>query len=975
MTPLHPDIRQQRGGNFCTGLSDSAQGRGRRTETTTEHRYIELVGRERERALLADRLRTALDGTGQVVLVAGEPGAGKTRLAEEIAGEACRLGMRSCWGRVADDEGSPPYWPFRQVVRALREAGPEPAGDLALVAPELGVAPELTAPEQRFRVFEAAAGFLRAAAEPAGLLVVLDDIQWADPGSLRLLTHLAAGTTGARLVLLATYRDSETGGREPLRQALAALARESSVTRLRLPGLTEADVGTLLAGVTGHPVDGPTTAAVSRRTGGNPFFVTELARVLTESEVDLPDGVRDAVRGRLDRLADPTRRIVARAAVLGSAVEPPVLAAAADVPIVEVLAALDEAAAAGILTGPGDWRFGHDLIRETARLEVSTVDTMRLHERAAEYLAGRVDAADRVAEVAYHLLESLPVGDPARAVAWAERAAEQATAQLAWEEATALYGRAVRAAADAALPGPDRARLLLACARAEVRAYDMEAARRSLLAAADLARAAGDPAGIAAAALVMEGVTDFLWDETGKALYTEALAGLPDADSALRARLLAQLSVSDSWQAFGKAEARSAEALAMAERVGDRTAVREALRARQIARSGPDGATDRLALGDRMLVEGERYGDDDAALWGRLWRFDALAQLGEVDRAEAELTLIDALARRLRSPLADWHAVRSRAAIALSRGRFADAIELGERAAELAKAAGHFGALLPSVGFLRLVHAYTGADSSALSAILEDASADIGAMRAVSAMMALATGRREDARRIYRTMDPPGSEPGFLRLPALGGTAELAAEFGDKATAARVYELLVPHSDRFLCGGAGVLGVLGSVHRPLGLVAATVGRLDDAVRHLRAAAERDTAAGLPPFAAFSRFELARVLARRRRPGDHAEAAALAESAGAEAERLGMAPLHCRCAELASTLSETTAGPLTKREQEIAELVSQGLTSRQIAAATHISERTAENHVQHILGKLGFANRAQIAAWVAAGRQRMSTSAE
>jgi DNA-binding CsgD family transcriptional regulator len=273
------------------------------------------------------------------------------------------------------------------------------------------------------------------------------------------------------------------------------------------------------------------------------------------------------------------------------------------------------------------------------------------------------------------------------------------------------------------------------------------------------------------------------------------------------------------------------------------------------------------------------------------------------------------------------------------------------------------------------VHAYTGTDSSALNVVLEDTSADIAPMRALAATMALATGRREDARRIYRTMDPLGSEPGFLRLPVLGGTAELAAEFGDKATAAGVYRLLSPYADRFLCGGAGVLAVLGSVHRPLGLVAATVGRLDDAVRHLRAAAERDAAAGLPPFAAFSRFELARVLARRRRPGDRAEAAALAESAGAEAERLGMAPLRRRCVELTTALSGTTAGPLTRREREIAELVSQGLTSRQIAAAVHIAERTAENHVQHILTKLGFANRAQIAAWVAAGRRRMSTSAE
>jgi DNA-binding CsgD family transcriptional regulator/tetratricopeptide (TPR) repeat protein len=946
-------------------------GRGRGAETTTKH--VDFVGRERERDLLVEALHAALGGRAQVGLVAGEPGAGKTRLAEEIAGTAGRLGMRSCWGRVTDDEASPPYWPFSQVVRALH--GSEPAGDLALVAPQLGGASDLTAPEQRFQVFEAVTGLLRTAAEPAGLLVVLDDLQWADPGSLRLLTHLARGAAGARLAVLATYRDTETVGREPLRRALSALAREPSVTRLRLPGLTESEVGTLLAGVTGHPVDGPTAAAVSRRTGGNPFFVTEVGRIVTESGVDLPDGVRDAVRSRLARLSVATGRIVAAAAVLGALVEPPAVAAAAGVPIEDVLTALDEAAAAGILTGPGDWRFGHDLIRETARLGMSTVDRMALHQRAADYLAGRVDAAARVAEVAFHLLESLPVGDPARAARWAERAAEQATAQLAWEEAAALYRRAVSCAADAAWPDADRARLLLATARAEVRAYEMEAARRSLLAAADLARTARDPVGIAKAALIMEGVTDFIWDDTGAALYTEALAGLPEQDGALRARVLAQLAVVESWRAFGEAEPRSAEALAMAERVGDPRAVREALRARQVARSGPDGTVDRIGLGDRMLAVGERDGDDDTALWGRLWRFDALAQLGEIDRAEAELGPIGTLVRRLRSPLAEWHATRSRAAIAFSRGRFQEATELGTQAAALASAAGHFGALLPSLGFLRLVHGHTGADTAELDAVLEDASVDVAPMRAVSAMMALFTGRREDARRIYRMLDPPGSEPGFLLLPALGATAELAAEFDDRATAARVYRLLAPHADRFMCGGAGIIAVLGSVHRSLGLAAATVGRLDDAVRHLRTAAERDDAAGLAPFAAFSRFELARVLARRKRPGDQAEAAALAASAGAEAGRLGMNPLRGRCAKLTESLAGTEPGPLTKREREIATLVSRGLTSRQIAAAAHISERTAENHVQHILGKLGFSSRAQIAAWVVAGPPEMSTSAE
>ena len=920
------------------------------------------------------------------MLLAGEPGVGKTRLAEELTAYAGRLGMQSCWAGASDDEGSPPYWPFRQLVRTLNRAGPlmtpGPAvADLAMVAPELGgaMARGSAAAEQRFRVFEAVTEFLVAAAEPGGLLVVLDDVHWADLASLQLLTHLTRGAVDSRLMVLATYRDTEVGGREPLRRALAALARESSVTRLRLVGLTETEVGALLAGVTGWPVPASVAGAVSRRTQGNPFFVAALAGLLAgesvgQADADLPDGVRDAVRGRLGRLSAACRHVVSAAAVLGSVVDPVAVAASTGWELGRVLAALDEAAAAGIVTGSGAGRFGHDLIREAARIEVPTVERLGLHQRMAEYLAGRVDATDRVAEVAFHWLESLPVGDAGRAVVWAERAAGQAMAQLAWEEAAALYGRAVAAAADAALGESDRCRLLLAQARAEVRAFHLDGARRSLLAVATIARDAGDPVTLAEAALIMEGVTDFVGDTLGKALAEEALAGIPDLDSAVRARLLAQLAMNDSWRSFGAAESLSASALAMAERVGDRRAMVAALRARQIARSGPDGASDRLVLGDRMLAVGAVDGDDDAVLWGRLWRFDALAQLGDVDQAAAETGAIGAAAERLRSPLARWHTLRCRAAIALARGSFDDAHVLGEQAASLARRASQDGTLAPSLGFLLILQEQTGRTGLSLDDMIESASP---VTRAICARMLVTAGRRAEALQVYRALPPPASVPGFLLLSSLALTAELAAEFDDRAAAGEVYRLLSPFAERFICGGAGVVAILGSARLPLGLAAATIGRLDDAVRHMRTAADLNERAGLPPVTATARYHLARILARRQRSGDRAEAGALAASAGSLAGQLGMAPLRQRCRELTGALSGRMAGPLTRREQEIAVLVSQGLTSSQIAAAAHITARTAENHVQHILGKLGFTSRAQIAAWVAAGQpwQEISTAAE
>jgi DNA-binding CsgD family transcriptional regulator len=913
----------------------------------------------RERELLDMRLRAALDGEGQVVLLAGEPGVGKTRLAEEAVEHARGLGMACGWGRATDEEGSPPYWPFRQLFRAL--------GDLAVldVGPP-GTGSAETAAQERFWLFEAVTDALLTVAAPRGLLVVLDDLQWADPASVQLLVHLAMGRPGSRLVVLATYRDTETAGQESLRAALSALAREPSVTRMRLVGLSEAEVAGQLAGVTGWAVPDSVATVVCRRTGGNPFFVGELGRLLTDStDGRLPEGVRDAVRGRLARLSPRCRSLVSAASVLGSDLDPAALSSSTGRTLDEVLAALDEAVAAGIVTATAPRRFVHDLIREAARLDVGTPERLALHQRMAAYLTGLGDAEVRVAEVAFHWLESLPSGDAVVAVSWAERAAAQAMTQLAWEQADALYGRAVAAAVGPQFAPPDRSRLLLARAGAQVRAYNVDGARQSVVTAAQIARGIGDAETIARAVLTMEGVNDFLWDPTGRALCEEALAGLPDGDSALRARLLALLVVSSSWRSLADAEPQSAPALEMAERVGDRRAIVEALRARQMARSGPDGAAERLALGDRLLAVG-RDGDDDTVLWGRLWRFDALAQLGDIDRAEAELDGIDAVAQRLRSPLARWHAVRYRATIAHARGRFEDARMLGAQSQELARRAGHDGALLPARGFLLVVAIQTAEDEQIPDELLQTHfnANPTAIMRALFASRKVAMGDREEAHRIYLTLPPLSSVPTFVLLPMLCATAELAADFDDRDTADEIYRLLSPFADLFNCGGAGVIVIGGSVQLALGVAAATMRRLDDAARHLRAAIEANDRAGLPPSTVSGQYQLARVLARRRRTGDRNEATALAASAAATAGRLGMAPLRRRAQELANSLAGADAGPLTKREHEVAVLVSQGLTNRQIAAIAHISERTAETHVQHILAKLGFASRAQIAVWVA-----------
>ena len=232
------------------------------------------------------------------------------------------------------------------------------------------------------------------------------------------------------------------------------------------------------------------------------------------------------------------------------------------------------------------------------------------------------------------------------------------------------------------------------------------------------------------------------------------------------------------------------------------------------------------------------------------------------------------------------------------------------------------------------------------------------------ALWHLALGRRGEARRYYQPGEALGRVPGIRYLISYASLAELAAAFGDRETAGHVHRSLLPYADLFVCSGAGLTMIDGSARRYLGLTATALGRLDEAVRHLREAVAVNEREGLAACAALATGDLARVLVRRARTGDRSEAAALAVSAAASAERLGMLPLLRDARSLTAALDgSSSAGPLTRREREIAGLIARGLTNRQIAAALHISERTAENHVQHILAKLGLHTRTQIAAWI------------
>jgi DNA-binding CsgD family transcriptional regulator len=536
-------------------------------------------------------------------------------------------------------------------------------------------------------------------------------------------------------------------------------------------------------------------------------------------------------------------------------------------------------------------------------------------------------------------------------------------AQLAYEEAARLYARAVEVAPGVLSPA-ERVRLLIATAEAHARCHEVATTIRTCAHAAELARQIGDAEGLGRAALVLQGVSELAWLQPVRGWCEQALRGLAGSDSALRAQLLAQLAHTMLLDVGREPmAATSAAALAMAERLGDRAALVGALRALQLARCGADGNAERLALGDRMLAVAD--GDPDVRSWGHLWRFDALLQAGRVAAAEAELQPLGTVVAGMRQPLARLHLMRSRAAVLFARGRFAEAETLNAEVTAIAERGRHRGPAMTAVSFGYLLATHTGTDGLDDGWIGEIAEAELPFTAMLYATLGcwhLALGRRAEAARRFADLPPPGSPrvPPFMAVVVEAMRSVLATDLGDAAAAEGAYRVLFPHADLHASGGAGAVATHGSVHLFLGIAATGAGRLDAAVRHLRTAVAVNDTAGLLPATALARCRLAEALRAHGRPADADEVVAAAVEADAAAERLGMAPLRARLAELTDAMRD--GGVLSRRETEIAGLVARGLTNRQIVATAHISERTVETHVQHILAKLGFTGRSQIAAW-------------
>jgi DNA-binding SARP family transcriptional activator len=866
-----------------------------------------FVGRRDELERLQLFYERAAEGHRQLVLLEGEPGIGKTRLAVQFM-QACEAdGAIALYGRC-DSETHVPYQPFVEALR--RYVARTSADRLAPWSAELGrVVPELVAegetalaePTERYRLFDAAAEVLTDMARAQPVVLVLDDLHWADKPTLLMLRQLVRAAEDAPIMIVASFRDTERP--DALTDMLVQLRREGYFETISLRGLDEADTSELIGEFGADPVPEHVHRALWEGTKGNPFFLEEMVRHLGAGSaegngapwpVELPEGVREVIDRRLATLSDDARDVLTTAAVVGREFRIELLEEVGSYDEDRLDEVVDESVAAHVVAEMPDvygcFSFTHSLIRQTLYDGLTGTRRGRLHLRVAEALE-RLDGD--AAELARHFALAPPARGATKAVEYAEQAARHASAQLAYEEAARLYEVALQALEQSGADGEQRCRLLLACGDAQVKAGDSIAARARFRDAAEAARALGSAKLLSQAALGYGSAGQMaggVVDETVVRLIEEALAAVGEEDPALRARLLARLAMelSFSEQTERRAEL-SSEAVAIAERVGDTRGLGMALVARHWSLWGPQNVQERLAAANDLLGLAERSGDERLAMQGHRWRMMDLLELGEMDAVDIEIDAYMQIAARRKRLSDELYVHLYRAMRLMFAGDFDGAAAEGNAAVRVGD---------------RIQDTNTGNATLLLSLMYRrergrlerlegpvrayaDRFATIPGWRCVLAWLLAETGRHDEAREILESfaMDNFHGLPlDGIWLGAVAYLAETAAELEDATHAAALHDLLEPYADRNVAiGWASTCA--GSASRHLGLLADLLGSRDEAITRLEAALAMNEHMRARPWVIHTQIDLARVLAQV--PADRERAAELLDTALGEAQQLGM----------------------------------------------------------------------------------------
>jgi tetratricopeptide (TPR) repeat protein len=899
-----------------------------------------MVGRKEELAELlrsweADRQSTG--GTAalsardspRIVCLVGEAGIGKTRLAAELARRTHDAGAVVLAGR-APREALIPYQPFLEALRLYFAAAPLPelraavgefGGELARLIPELRRrVPELgpTVPEEpeseRYRLFESVVGLLSAIAANAPILLVLDDLQWADRPTLLLLRHLARAPEPSRLLTLIAYRSEETEG--ALADALVDLRREGLIAQLEISGLHERDTAELVRIRAGEAPSRALVRELQAITEGNPFFIEETVRHLVAAGVrvggatasdlrrfGLPEGVKETIALRLARLQPETVDWLRVASVIGRDFDSTLVEQLMGLQEEHFLASLEEALDAGLLVEssrePGHYSFSHALVRETLYDGMSAQRRARIHGRVAEALESG-DEAPSLGALAYHFTRAGRRADAEKAIAYATRAAAEATSILAYEDAVEHYARALelldRSHPDAV---EQRCELLLLLGEARVRCGEVALAREAFREAAALAEQAGDSARLARAAIGASrpyvqppGIVDTeLIAMLERSL--ELTAGQVTVD---RVRLLSRLcgAIYYSPQRARMAEL-SDEAMRIADALGDPEAAAHARAARRRAMWDPTLLAERLKTATEMLSFARACGNLELQLHGHAWLVVDLLESGDRAAVEAQIEAFATGAERLRQPLYLWQVAIWRAMRALLDGKLQEAEQLAAEA--LAGGAPGEGVTAAQYYAIQLlaVRREQGRMEELEQAARQMVQANPArpAWRAALATILWETGRVGEARDEFEHL--AASE--FSGVPRDGDwlttmtlVSDACVAVGDSARGAVLYDALLPYADENVVAGVGVAS-LGPAARVLGKLAAMMDRGHEAARHFERALEISVRLAAPVWLAHTQLDYAAALGRGNR------AAELAAEAAETAQRLGLTAIARHAAGL------------------------------------------------------------------------------
>jgi len=888
-----------------------------------------FVGRELIMARLASALSAARDRHGSLCALIGEPGIGKTRIAEALEQHAFESGIRVAWGRARELEGAPPFWLWAELLRGLLAiVSAEDAAahlgasyaELARVLPELsgeaGAQATVSEDAARYRTFDTVARFIGHVAQHAPLLLVLDDVHRADAASLDLLCYLIDELARMPVAIVATLRTTEPR-RCPVEQRhIEYVLGHRNCERIEVAPLSARDVAACTEAILGH-ADESLARAVFHKSEGNAFFVVELLREAGEGHADLtlPSAALDLIRQRIRRVGEGALAHLRCAAVLGRSFDLGLLSRISGVAPAALLEALDPALATEcIVAAPESMArlaFGHDLIRAVLYEGLPKLERAALHLRVAEALAelardGRLVAP---AELAHHFLSALPHGDPVRAAEHGERAADAAMAVGAYADAAAILRRAQAALDLAAAAAPElRCNLhyrMCVC----LRVSDARASVTELHKAVALARATSQYRLLALAGQAMVRSPGVVMMADGRRVLEDALAGLPEDEHELRSTVLAHL----AWCApycFDRAQAESlgARALSHARASGSAPALITALRTQVYFACGPDRDEEETK---RLLDEADQLAAEED-LWTRHnWSnqanlFRAAFALQRGDRAGIERAL-QASARHTRELRHDeliWHSDRMRVIDRLNRGELRDAkAQLRELRAR-AKAMGLFAHEIVCSHDALVVLRQT-ADLNdpkvPVTSVSRPAPHDSPAILSIKLRAALDLGKLDIVHAVFSEF----VQRGIARLPSdrdylgvLGHLGWSAIALDERARAAELYELLAPHARLFATDIS--FHSDGSVAHVLGLLARYLGKSDEAIACFRASAHANERMRMRVRALESRVELAATLiatASADRCTLHAELGEVRRIAEAE----GLLPLLARATMLLGEL--------------------------------------------------------------------------